>query len=325
MQPKRHDRNEKTKESSDDRDQRFKELVHDSQILASILGGVLPDFADMTVKDILPYLDVSDKGSKVQGKETELFSSVNGPVFMDSVFDVRIPGKGNTSVIVAIEGQGPKMASGDLYNRQEYYSARLISNQAREFAEKKALYHNLRKTVIIWIMINPRVGDRNTIVRDYRVRSIVSGPRKTYPSPLDKSIIYEVNVGKYEPGTERSLLDMLSILFCREMDNDEKHDILDQKYQIDLSSSVIEEADLVGALAEEFEMYGDERYDEGYVTGKAEMAKADLDEYVGHYAQVIADKVRSGAGTLDEILHEPWILPKYREEVRLRAERLLGE
>ncbi len=307
--------------SSFDKDQGFKELVHDSEILAAIIGGVIPEFKGMPREDIIAHLDVSGDGHTVRGRNSELVSQSNGPVYMDSVFDVRSPQEGKMSIIVAIEGQGPQMSENSLHNRQIYYSSRLVSDQASDFPNKAQLYRDLRKTIVVWVRLSPRAEDRNTIIRDYRVRARSSEPEKIIESPLDKTEIIEVNVGPYDENNTIELLGILGILFSHSMADSEKDSRLREKYQIGLRASILEEAGNMGALAEEYELYGDEREEIGVEKG-IELEKA---EFIDHFVSVILDRYKQGRGTPDQIAEDIAVPPKHRELVLSKVKEVLSK
>lgn len=301
-------------------DQRFKEIVHDRDILASLLKGVVPEFKGMPREEIFQYLDIGNDGHTVRGKKTELVSSENGPVYMDSVFDVKIPGKGDISIIVAIEGQGPQMSDSLLHNRQTYYSCRLISEQAKDFQTKKELYEGLRKTTVIWVKLSPHAKDRNTIVRDFRCRVDIREPERVNPSPLDKTEIIEINVGPHTD-TVNELLGLLDVIFNNFLEDTEKHQIVKQKYDIDLRQSILREARNMGALAEEFEICREEALEEGMEKGMEKEMSLNID----YYAPRIADKVRELSITPEEAIELVDIVPKYRDAVLERVKEILSE
>ena len=291
------------------RDQRFKEIVRDRDILASIIKDVIPEFGHLSREEIYGCLDICKDGHTVRGRNIELVSSDNGPIYMDSVFDVRYPGKGEMSLIVAIEGQGSQMSVSDLHNRQIYYSSRLISDQGRDFPNKNELYRSLRKTTVVWVKLSPNAEERNTIIRDNRYRYSVTDPDRIVPSPLDKTEIIEINVGPYEDGARIELLGILGILFSKDMGEAEKDHSLRAKYHISLRSSIIREAGNMGALAEEYELYGDERERIGIEKG-IEKEKTALLE---HFARLVIKKHTDSGEQVESIIDSLELPPGYRE------------
>ena len=319
----------KTGKTSPARDQRFKEIVRDRDILASIIKDVIPEFRHLSREEIYGCLDINKDGHTVRGRNIELVSSDNGPIYMDSVFDVRYPGKGEMSLIVAIEGQGSQMSVSDLHNRQIYYSSRLISDQGRDFPNKNELYRSLRKTTVVWVKLSPNAAERNTIVRDNRYRYSVTDPDRIVPSPLDKTEIIEINVGPYEDGARIELLGILGILFSKDMGEAEKDHSLREKYHISLRSSIIKEAGNMGALAEEYELYGDERerigiekgiqegiekgIQEGIEKGIQEGIEKEKTAWLEHYAKLVIKKHTDSREPVESIIDSLELPPGYRE------------
>ena len=84
----------------------FKTVIHRGTILLWILQGCIGELNGADFRKIKEGLDIGADGFTVRGKETEQFSGTNGPVIMDNIFDVRLPGSGETvSVIVDLEAQ----------------------------------------------------------------------------------------------------------------------------------------------------------------------------------------------------------------------------
>jgi len=326
-------------------DQRFKEIVHDRDILASIIKDVIPEFGDLSREEIYGCLDINKDGHTVRGRNIELVSSDNGPIYMDSVFDVRYPGKGEMSLIVAIEGQGSQMSVSDLHNRQIYYSSRLISDQGRDFPNKNELYRFLRKTTVVWVKLSPNAAERNTIIRDNRYRYSITEPENIVLSPLDKTEIIEVNVGPYDKGARIELLGILGILFSRDMDEAEKDHSLKEKYHISLRSSIIKEAGNMGALAEEYELYGDERErigiekgiekgrEQGLEEGREQGREQGLEEgrlkeqerNIRFLAQLVLERYADSGEPLEQIVDSLALLPEYRAPLLEKVRKELSD
>ena len=251
-------------------DQAFKCIITDKDILSALIGGIVPEFRGLGKERIIDCLTLDTDGRTVVGRNVEHPSPYNGPILLDSVFDLKSPVEGQMSLIVAIEAQGRKMNKEDLYNRELYYSSRLISDQAMLHTSKKELYASLRKTVAIWVMLSPDSKNRNTIIHDYRARECSDRPGKIYRSPLDKTDIYEVNVGSYEDSPREPVLGMLNLLFANNLDNEAKALNLKKNYDIDVSGTILEEANRMGALAEDMEIMREEAREEGLEEGRAE-------------------------------------------------------
>ncbi|MBO5519002.1 MAG: hypothetical protein J5945_02495 [Candidatus Methanomethylophilus sp.] len=289
------------------RDQAFKSIIKDRDILAALLKGVVPEFKNLDKEEIIECLPLEVDGRTVVGRNVESPSVYNGPIFLDSVFDVKSPVKGDLSLIVAIEAQGRSMAESDLYNREQYYSCRLVSDQGMLYKTKKELYANLKKTVVIWVMLASSGKDKNTIVRDYRSRESSYAPGVVKPSPLNKTEIYEIHVGEYLDSVTEPILRILNTLFSSKLQGEDKADVLLRNYDIDVSDTIIEEADLMGALAEEMEMVREE--------GREEGSERKLSELVEFYVEYVAKKMSETGKTAEVIMSDLPILPECYDRV----------
>ena len=212
------------------------------------------------------------------------------------------------SIIVAIEGQGPQMSPDTLHNRQTYYSSRLVSDQAQYYSTKMELYHNLEKTIAIWVKLSPKATERNTIIRDLRYRHSLADPDTLIPSPLNKAEIIEINIGPYDEEEKNELLGILDILFSKDMDLKEKDNNLKGKYHIALRSSILRETGKMGALAEEFELYGNECEEKGFDKGR----QSEFQESLDYYTQQVYEIVINESVTPESIVEQMRLPPKYR-------------
>ena len=77
----------------------------------------------------------------------------------------------------------------------------------------------------------------------------------------------------------------------------------------------------MGALAEEYELYGDEREEIGVEKG-IELEKA---EFIDHFVSVILDRYKQGRGTPDQIAEDIAVPPKHRESVLERVKKELSD
>lgn len=300
-------------------DQAFKSIIKDRDILAALLKGLVPEFKNLDKAEIIGCLPLESDGRTVVGRNVESPSVYNGPIFLDSLFDVKSPVKGEMSLIVAIEAQGRSMADNDLYNREQYYSSRLVSDQGMLYNTKKELYANLRKTIVIWVMLAPGDNDKNRIVHDYRVREYSDEPGATKPSPVNKADIYEIHVGEYLDSVTEPILCILNTLFTGELHGEDKANELMRNYDIDVSGTIIEEADRLGALAEEMKMIREEGRAEGRAEGReegrAEEHERTVSNAVEYYLQSFAKIMSETGKSAEDAISELHILPEYYDRV----------
>ena len=130
-------------------DQDFKTAIHKPSILAWLLHLFVDEFKDSSIEEIRRCLGVKPRSTYVKGRETEMISSEYGPVKMDNVFDVKVPGTDDKiSIILDIEGQNDNGKGYPIGKKAEYYISRLISSQkGSEFTGTD--YGDIRKTYSI--------------------------------------------------------------------------------------------------------------------------------------------------------------------------------
>ena len=250
-------------------DQIFKTLVHNKYILATMVGGLITDFEGLTREEVMDYLPLDGDSDFVVGSKTEMVSPSEGPVFLDSVFELRSP-KGTMGLIVAIEGQGPWMDPKSLENRQLYYVERLLKSQVVRNGNKRNLYKNMKKIVCIWVHLAPSRELRNRAFRHSMHVTELGKRSKPKPSWIDRLEIIEVNVGSHKNNAKLEVQGMLNTLFDNTLNRQEKGDLLKEKYNIRLSESLIEEVENMGALTEEYEIALEEADERGFARGRAE-------------------------------------------------------
>ena len=71
---------------------------------------------------------------------------------------------------------------------------------------------------------------------------------------------------------------MLNLLFANDLDNEAKVFNLRNNYDIDVGCSILEEANRMGALAEEMEIMREEAREDGFEEGREEGRKAGREE-----------------------------------------------
>jgi len=90
------------------------------------------------------------------------------------VFEINIPGKGKRTVIVGVEGQGDRNPGYILYNRATYYTSCMIVDQKGRYFDNDK-YDDICKVMSIWVILNPRKEDKNTIVRYHTIGEYQTG------------------------------------------------------------------------------------------------------------------------------------------------------
>ena len=308
-----------------EKDQTFKMLMSDKNVLVMFVGDLLEEFEGMTKEEIMKYLPVNGDGRTVEGCATELVSNEDGPVFLDTLFRIGSP-SGDLGIIMAVEGQGSGMDSASLANREQYYISRIVSDQSKDYPNRAALYRGLKRTVVIWVRLHPG-RERNTVVRHRFYSTYVGQEDAPVLSKLDRMEVIEVNVGCHGDEAAMDLMDMVNSLFDRQMGYEEKKRELKKKFNIELSESMYAEVAKMGAFSEEFEIVRLDAFEEGMAKGEAKgeakgMAKGEAkgkaehhDEVVNQFADALEEYCLKNGTSPEDSVETVVAIPKYREPV----------
>ena len=321
------------------KDQAFKALMRDKNVLVMFVGDLLEEFKGMTREEVMRYLPLNGDGKTVEGCATELVSEEDGAVFLDTLFRIGSP-SGDLGIIMAVEGQGSGMDSASLANREQYYISRIVSDQSKDYPNMAALYRELKRTVVIWVRLHPG-RERNTVVRHRFYSTYVGQEDAPVLSKLDRMEVIEVNVGCHGDEAAMDLMDMVNSLFDRQMGYEEKRRELESKYNIVLSKSMYAEVAKMGAFSEEFEIVRLDAFEEGMAKGEAKgmakgeakgMAKGEAkgkaehhDEVVNQFADALEEYCLKNGTSPEDSVETVVAIPEYREpvleEVRKRSGR----
>ena len=190
----------------------------------------IDEFKDASIAEIRKCLGVKPRSIYVKGRETEMISSENGPVVMDTIFDVKVPGTNDrVSVIIDIEGQNENTKY-PIEKRAEYYMARLVSSQkGSDFRGSR--YGDIRKTYSIWCMMDPHAGDRNSMVSYSMMPQINAGNPKNLLR-LDTFNIIFLNLGAVYSEELPECIRFPTAVFDQRLPEDRRKKILTDNYNI---------------------------------------------------------------------------------------------
>lgn len=230
-------------------DQGFKTIVHNSDILSWMIRNNVDEFKGKSIDEIKSCLNIGEDGRTVIGRENEYDSVKQGKITVDTVFDVRIPGSDDQlAVIVNLEGQYSSNPGYPIGKRAEYYMARLVSSQKGvDFTNDD--YGRIRKVYSIWYILHPRIDEKNTILSYKMKLDSVVGNLAREPPKLETFNIMMVNIGRYDSNLpEESAFP--AALFSN-MDDDERQNVMKNRFNIEYDDSLIEEVRNVASLDEE--------------------------------------------------------------------------
>lgn len=235
-------------------------FIKQKPVLAYILKGVVREFADMEIADIISCIEgepsIQEISVDANGKDMSFFvngcneisgmdssdkSRDEGNVYFDVIFFVRIPEKaGLRKMIINIEAQNEVKRLGyDIVTRGVYYASRNISNQKNtEFSGSN--YQDIKKVYSIWICLNSVPDAENTITEYSLEKKDIVGhyPRDDY---YDLLSVVQVNLSRIPLVAENDgekMLRLLEVFFSPDMPVEEKRNVICNEYKIPYSYEV---------------------------------------------------------------------------------------
>ena len=305
-------------EKSTSLDDAFKSIMRDSYILAQTLQPLFKEFEGKDEEYVRSCLPIREGNREIVGIGSEYDPGRKGPVIMDSVFELRIPGKAPRTVIVGLEGQGKRNPGYRLVDRAKYYTSCMIVDQKdRYFSHDN--YSDICKVVSIWVVLNPRKDERNTIVRYYTAEDYVrdfdgKGPIER----CDLEEIFLINIGNADD-LPRTMMGLMNTLFSKGLTYGERVQRLDDIYNIKDADSLIDKLRVFSmSLQEEIiETYREEGIEDAISSGAVvtreeydrDLEKTRFNEAV-HLVRILMNKGFS----LEESLQEA--PEQFRESIR---------
>ena len=144
-------------------DEELKDRLMNKEILAYIASQFVDDFAHMSWKQVLPYLE--DPLGGVSKGDRESSASGHGSVRYDILVRLRSPrGKDKRiGVLLNIEGQNEVRSYEAVKRRMLSYTCRLVSEQ-KEDVFTNDRYEDLAEVVSVWIFLRPAEKDQGRVV-----------------------------------------------------------------------------------------------------------------------------------------------------------------
>ena len=144
-------------------DEELKDRLMNKEILAYIASQFVDDFAHMSWKQVLPYLE--DPLGGVSKGDRESSASGHGSIRYDILVRLRSP-KGKDKrigVLLNIEGQNEVRSYEAVKRRMLSYTCRLVSEQ-KEDVFTNDRYEDLAEVVSVWIFLRPAEKDQGRVV-----------------------------------------------------------------------------------------------------------------------------------------------------------------
>ena len=315
----------KEKRRLSSKDIEFKRIVHNSDVLSWLIRCNVDEFKDKDISEIKSCLKLSDDGRFVIGSDT-VIDSDDGEVRMDSIFDIRLPGTDeDITIIVNIEGQNDSSPRYPLGKRAEFYMSQLVTSQKGvKFTGDH--YEKMCKVYSIWIMLDPKPRDRNTVVRySMKAENIYGDDNRKMPV-LDTFNIIFVCVGDYD-GNLPDVSGFPAALFLKGSP-EERRGLIEEKYLFSVDDALNRGLESLASIGEDtYNKIFREGKAEGIAEGKAEgKAEGIAEGKAEGKAEGIAESSINTAVYL--ISKEGWTLEKVLSVIDIpdgRRDYVIGE
>ena len=234
-----------------------KRLLSHKVFLAWILKSCLDEYKDSDIETIESYIEDTPQvgevpvgedatnrarpaGETVAGRSTEHATLTEGSVTYDIRFYAQAPRDGTLmEIIVNVEAQNKYNPGYPLIKRGVYYVSRMISAQnGVDF--KNGEYGKLKKVCSIWICLNAPKERRNSITRYTLREEQLVGNSVEAAKNYDLISVVMICLGDAQE-RQADVLRMLDVLLSSECKAEEKKQILEEEFAIQMSERVEEE------------------------------------------------------------------------------------
>ena len=233
-------------------DNACKRILANKNILAWIMKSCLEEYRDCTIQEIAEkYIEGIPEISEtavhpdespffnpmIRGLNTEDASIHEGTITYDIRFYAIAPiSAGLIQLIINVEAQNDFYPGYPVVKRNIYYCSRMISAQyGTEFV--KSHYEKIKKVYSIFICMNPPVYRKNTIncysMQEKNMIGNVKEKRENY----DLLTAVMICLGEKSDGADTGILGLLEVLLSSERQAEEKKQILQKDYGIEMTES----------------------------------------------------------------------------------------
>ena len=227
-------------------DEHVKKLLANKKTLAWILKYSAVEYKDCTINEIVGFIEgtpeISSVGvdngftaQSIKGNPNEDIIINEGMITYDLRFEALAPGTDDEYIqlIINIEAQNKFNPGYPLLKRAVYYCSRMISAQkGLEFENSE--YNKIKKVYSIWVCTNPPKTHKNTITR-YKIseENVIGSVKEDIPH-YDLMNIVMLCLDSSD-NIEDNALGMLNTLLSDTMSSSERIEILDKKFDFDMS------------------------------------------------------------------------------------------
>ena len=131
--------------------------------------------------------------------------------------------------------------------------------------------------------------------------------------------IYEINVGSYGDECNEPVVDLLNLLFTRNLGPTAKNNELEQKFDISIGPKLLTRVTGMNALTEEYEIVVERAIEEGLEKGYKEGYERRTAELVAFYvdriSKIASEKGESPEKIMSQIPIPEALVPSIKEEL----------
>ena len=251
-----------------------KKLLSNKQILAYVMKGCIPEYADIPLEDIPSYIEMSSikntaEYEHIDDKQIEVTDEAipGAQIKYDIQFEAVIPSKQmtpdkNTSsenrlrLIINLESQAEDNPGYPLIKRALYYCSRLMARQKHpRDGFQHSDYGKIKKVCSIWICIG-HSNQKNDVINTYKIQETCE-TKIWHAAKEDYDLITAVmvypkkegvrkaqdipNAVEQEDENKQRLLELLKILFIKNLAVVDKKEQLQKTYGILMEKEIDKE------------------------------------------------------------------------------------
>lgn len=193
-------------------DSASKRILSKKSILCNIMKECIPEYKNLSRKEIIECIEDGSNSEYISGINSESINDDEKKITFDILFTSRIPNSDEKiGMYIDIEPQNRANPGYELLDRAMYYAARLVDSQKGK-AFDGSNYSDLKKVYSIWICINPKTEQKNSINRYSFTEECVRG---NYHTNIDykKINIVMLYIGDNYNYNFTGVLEMLSLIF----------------------------------------------------------------------------------------------------------------
>lgn len=253
-------------------DDACKRLLANKMILAWIMKSCLKEYKNCSIQDIVEkYIEgepeVSktavhpdetnrETGESIHGVSNEDNTVTEGTIKYDIRFFAIVPSSEEViRLIINIESQNDFYPGYPIIKRAIYYCCRMISAQyGTVFTESH--YEKVRKVYSVWVCLSPPKHRENSISKYLIKEEQMIGKGKEKEQDYDLITAIMICLGKEEDTNYQGILKLLDTLLSTKKKPESKKQILQEEFDIAMTTEIESEVSLMCNLSDGIERQG---------------------------------------------------------------------